>query len=136
MQRLNCKQSKPFKCFTRFFNKQHFNKQHQPGIGKKIKQMLSNTLRLNFFYLKIIHILYPHYHPKIIGHILQNKQKSKCACIHEIIRLIIMTMKMKIKNRSHRYDINRPKTRYWHKYSKYKNYLVMMIVICIKQHLK
>ena len=28
-------------------------------------------------------------------------------------------MKMKIKNRSHRYDINRPGNRHGHKYSKY-----------------
>ena len=62
--------------------------------------MLSNTLRLNFCYLKIIHIL----HPKIIGNILKNKQ-NKCVCIHEIIRQIIMKMKMKMKNTSHRYDI-------------------------------
>ena len=38
--------------------------------------MLSNTLRLNFCYLKIIHILYPRYHPKIIGHMLKNKEKK------------------------------------------------------------
>ena len=44
--------------------------------------MLSNTLRLNFYYLKIIQILRPRYHPKIIGHILKSKQKSKCVCIH------------------------------------------------------
>ena len=40
-------------------------------------------------------------------------------------------MKMKIKNRSHRYDINRPKPRY----SKYKKFLNMMLLIRIKQHL-
>ena len=44
--------------------------------------MLSNTIRLNFCYLKIIHILHPLYHPKIIGHILKNMQKTKCVCIH------------------------------------------------------
>ena len=36
----------------------------------KNKQKLSNTLRLNIGYLKIIHYLHPRYHPKIIGHIL------------------------------------------------------------------
>ena len=30
----------------------------------KTKQMSSNTLRLNFCYLKIIYILHPRYHPK------------------------------------------------------------------------
>ena len=32
-----------------------------------------------------------------MGHILRNKQKKKYVCIHEIIWLIIMKMKMKIK---------------------------------------
>ena len=58
--------------------------------------MLSNALRLNFSYLTIIHILLSRYHPKIIGDILRNKQKSKREFIHEIMRLIIMKMKMKI----------------------------------------
>ena len=44
-------------------------------------------------------------------------------------------MKMKMKNRSHRYDINRPRSSDEHKYSKYKKYLTMMMLICIKQHL-
>ena len=59
--------------------------------------MLSNTLRLNFCYLKIIRTLHPCYHPKIMGHILKNKQKNKFVCIHEIISVIIMKMRMKIK---------------------------------------
>ena len=49
--------------------------------------------------------------------------KYKYICIHELTRLIIMKMKMKMKNRSHRYDINRPKSRRGHKYSKYKKCL-------------
>ena len=44
---------------------------------------------------------------KIIGHILKNKQKNKCACIHEIRRLTIIKMKMKMKNTSDKYNINR-----------------------------
>ena len=31
-------------------------------------------------------------------------------------------MKMKMKNRSHRYNINRPRSRYGHKYGKYKHF--------------
>ena len=54
-------------------------------------QMLSNTLRLNFCYLK-----------KIIGHILKNKQIGKRTSVSVFMRLIIM--KMKMKNRLHRYD--------------------------------
>ena len=61
--------------------------------------MLSNTLRLNFCYLKIIYIIHPYCHPKIIVHILilKNKQKNRCVCIQKIIRLVIK-MEMKMKN--------------------------------------
>ena len=67
--------------YTRFFYRQHFYKQRQAEIGKKNKQMISNTLRLNLCYLKITHILHPHHHPKMIGHILKNKQKNMYVCI-------------------------------------------------------
>ena len=45
-----------------------------------------------------------------------------------------MTMKMRlgIKNRSQRYDINSPRPRHRHKYAKYKMWLSIMMV---KQHL-
>ena len=48
-------------------------------------------------HLKIIHVLHTLYHPKIKGHILKTKQKNKCVCTDEIIRLIVMKMKMKMK---------------------------------------
>ena len=38
-------------------------------------------------------------------HILKNKQNNKCVRIHEIMRLIVMKMKMKMKNISHIHDI-------------------------------
>ena len=120
------------------FYKQHFSKHRHAEIGKKIKQMLGKPLRVNFGYLKTIHILHPYYHPTFIRHILQKKQKkqkNKCVYIHDIIRLIIITVKTTMKNRSHRYDTNRLRSRHGHKYSKYKNCLVMMILTCIKQHL-
>ena len=44
-------------------------------------------------------------------------------------------MKKKMKSRGHRYDINRPKSRHGHKYSKYKRFLSMMVFTYIKQHL-
>ena len=97
--------------------------------------MLSNILRLNFCYLKIIYILRPCNYPQIIGYILKNKQKNKCDCILEIIRLIITKMKMKMKNTSDRYDINRPKCTHEHKYIKYKNCFNMTIFTCNQQHL-
>ena len=42
---------------------------------------------------------------------------------------------MKMKNRSQRYNINRPASRHVHKYSKYKKCLSMMMLLSIKQHL-
>ena len=46
-----------------------------------------------------------------------------------------MKMRLKKKNRSYRYDINRPKPGYGHKSTKYKISLNIMMAICIKQHL-
>ena len=98
--------------------------------------MLSITLELNFCYLKIIRILHPCYHRKIIGHIIKNKQTNKCVCIQEIIWLIIMKMKIKMKKRSHRYTTYiRPTSRHGDKCRKCKKWLIMLILICIKQHL-
>ena len=42
-----------------------------------------------------------------------------------------MKMKMKIKNRLHRYDINRPRSRDGHKYTKYKMYFCMTMLIYV-----
>ena len=52
--------------------------------------MLSNIFKLNFCYLKIIHILHPRYHSKLREHTQKQKQKNKCVFIHEIIWLILM----------------------------------------------
>ena len=53
-------------------------------LAKNQANAKQQQLRLNFCYLKIIHILHPRYHPKIIGHILKKKEKSMLVCIHEI----------------------------------------------------
>ena len=48
-----------------------------------------------------------------------------------------MTMKMtlKMKNRSHRYHIIRPKPRHGHKYTKYKMCLsIIMVLYVLKVH--
>ena len=49
-----------------------------------------------------------------------------------------MTKKTRLetKSRSHIYDITRPRPRHGHKYTKYEMYLDVIMVICIKQHLK
>ena len=43
-------------------------------------------------------------------------------------------MKINMKSRSHWYDIYRRRSRHEQKYSKYKKYLSIMMLICIKQH--
>ena len=63
----------------------------------------------------------------------KNKQNNKCACIHEIIRLDIMKMKKKMKNRSHRYDIKYLDLDMDRNIVNIKR-LSVMILICIKQH--
>ena len=40
-----------------------------------------------------------------------------------------------MKNRSQKYNINRPRSRHGHNYTKYKMYLSIMMVLCIKQYL-
>ena len=70
-----------------------------------------------------------------MGHILKNKQKNECVCIHEITGLIKMKMKINMKNRSYRYDINGLRSRQGHKYSKYMKRLSMMMLKCMKHHL-
>ena len=47
-----------------------------------------------------------------------------------------MKMWLKMKNKSYRYDINRPRTRQGNKYTKYKTSLGRAMVICIKDSLK
>ena len=58
------------------FCKQHFYKQRHAEISKKFKQKLSNTLRLNFWHLKVISFLHARYHPKIVGDTFKNLQKT------------------------------------------------------------
>ena len=70
-----------------------------------------------------------------MGHILKNKQKNKCVYIHEITGLIKMKMKINMKNRSYRYDINGLRSRQSYKYSKYMKRLSMTMLKCMKHHL-
>ena len=40
-----------------------------------------------------------------------------------------------MKNKSHRYDIDRTRSRHGNDYTKYKMCLIMTMVMCNKQHL-
>ena len=46
-----------------------------------------------------------------------------------------MKIRLKMKNRSHRYETNRLRPRHGHKYTICKMCLSIMIVIYVKQHL-
>ena len=47
---------------------------------------------------------------------------------------MVMKLRLEIKTRSQRYDINTPRARDGPKYTKYKICLNMMMVICIRKH--
>ena len=84
---------------------------------QKIKQKLSNALRLNFCFLKIICFIHPSYHPKIAGDILKKFIKSKCVCFNEFIN----DNENEAENEKKiTYKINGPRPRHGHKYTKYK----------------
>ena len=48
---------------------------------------------------------------------------------------MIMKMRLKMKNRSHRWGINRPTPKHGHRYIKYNIHLIIMMVVGIKQDL-
>ena len=86
--------NKSFVCeaFNTLSYKQHFDKQRQAETGKKSSKAEPELLLFeNYSYSSST------YHPKVEGHILKYKQKNKYVCILEIIRLIIMIMKIKMK---------------------------------------
>ena len=49
-----------------------------------------------------------------------------------VTTLMKIKVRLKMKNRSQIYDINRPRPRHGHKYTKCKVYLTIMFAICIK----
>ena len=76
-------QMRSFQSPTRFFfYEQQFYKQRQAETGKKSSKCQA-TPWLNFGYLKIIYILHSRCQPKLIVHILINKQKKKYVCKNE-----------------------------------------------------
>ena len=85
--------SKAFRKIHGFFNKQHFYRLKL----SEIKQMLIKPWSWTFAIWK----LFTFFSHVIIRKwdILKNKQTGECVCIHEIIQLIIMKIKMKIKKR-------------------------------------
>ena len=66
----------------------------------------------------------------------KNCTKNKYVCLNEVIWLMAMKVRLIMKNKSYRYDINRPRPRHGDKYTKCKMCLNTMMLICIKQHLR
>ena len=60
--------------------------------------------------------------------------RNKYVYLNEVIWLMTMKKMLKMKKRSHRYDINRTRPTNGHKYTKHKMCLSIMMVICIKEH--
>ena len=87
---------------------------------QNIKQKLSNNLKLNFCYLKIICFLHQYYHQKITRDI----KKKKCDCFNDAMLVMAMELRLKTKNGSQRYKINKSRPRHGSKYTKYKTVLV------------
>ena len=54
---------------------------------------------------------------------------------HEFIQLIVMKMETKKKIRLQRRDINTPRSRHRHRYSKFKRRFIMIMLVFTKQHL-
>ena len=61
-------------------------------------------------------------------------KKQVCLFVYFNENIWLIIMKVKKKNRSHRYNINRPTSRHMLTYTKYKKCLSMMMLVCIKQH--
>ena len=89
-----------------------------PGWSwQKNKPKLSNPLRLNFCYSLSSAMLSPK--NKIKGD-SKKCTKNKYFCLNEDIWLMTMKVRLTMKNRSHRYDVNRPRPRHGHKLTKYE----------------
>ena len=75
---------------TKLLTTRFFYKQRQAEIGKNLanaKQDAEAEL-----------LLFENYSNSSFTLSSEQKQKNRCVCIHEIIRLIIMKLKMKIEN--------------------------------------
>ena len=54
--------------------------------------------------------------------------KNKCSCCDDVIWLMAIKTRLKMKNRLEIHDINRPGPRHGHKYTKHKMYFNVIMV--------
>ena len=68
--------------------------------------------------------------------IFKNMQKTSVSVLMKIMAwLILMKMRLKMKEVSHRCDRNKPRPRHGHRYTKYKVRFSLMMIVYTKQHL-
>ena len=96
--------------YTHFFYKQHFCKQRQAKIGKKLSKCLATPWAWTFAIWKLLAKKVRRY----------SKKCTKYKCVNDVIWLMIIKMRLSMKNKSQRYSLNRSRPRYGHKYTKYK----------------
>ena len=72
----------------------------------KNQENIKQHLRLNFCYLKIIHILHPRYHPKITGHIIRKYANEQVCLLSLDYMLNHNENENENEKNSHRYDID------------------------------
>ena len=101
----------------------------------KHKQKLSNTLEAEVLLFQNYSLSSSTLSPKNNRAFSKKCMKNRYVCLNEVIYSMTMKMRLKMKNRWHRYDINRHRLRHGCKYTKYEMCLTIMMVICTKQHL-
>ena len=106
---------------------QLLNKEHQAEIGKKSSKGQTTPWGLTFA-IWIYFISSSLLSSKTNMRYPKKCAKNICVCFNEIVWLIIMKIKLKMKHRSHRYDINKTRLRHGYKYAKYKICLSMMVM--------
>ena len=117
-----------------FLYKQQLYKQRQAEIGKKSRKCQATPWGWTFTIWNYSHSSWTLLSKNNMAY-SKNNQKNKGVSFHNIMWLIIMRMKMKKKNWSHRYGMDKPSSRQGHKYCKYKKCLNMMKVIRIEYYL-
>ena len=114
-----------------------FVSKYQAEIGKKIEQKLNNTVRLlELLLLENYAVSSSTLSSKDNRRYSKKCAKNKYVYLNENIRLMAKKMRLKMKNRSSRYDINRTRRRHGHKFTKYKICLHTMMVMSIRQDLR
>ena len=119
---------------THFIYKQHFCKQYQAEIDKKNWARAKQHAEAELLLLENYVVSSSTLSSKDNRRYSKKCAKNKYVYLNENIWLMAKKKRLKMKNRSSRYDKNRPRCRHGHKYTKYKICLNIMMVISVRQH--